>query len=367
MMLAERAHRAASAGSTGACCRPASSSRSSPACCLPAPAEILRRRLPQRRGEMTAMARPIRGASGSAPPRAPDASAATIRDVARQAAVSIGTVSKALNNARQPAAGDARQGASRVAGELGFRPNDLAQSLHRGQSFTVGLISNDSFGRFTLPIMEASSSASPTAASRVFMCNATDDPARERQHIDQLLGKRVDGLVVTARRADRRAPIERPRSARAGRLRLLAGRRPRRASASCPTTKAGRRSRPSISPARPPPHRPCHRPRALRGRAPPPRRLAQGGSPGRPRRAGRLLPARHLVGGLGPRGRAQLFARPLPRRPTRSSAATTRSPAASPTRCASAASPCPRTSRSSASTIGTSWRRRRGRRSPAST
>ena len=37
------------------------------------------------------------------------------------------------------------------------------------------------------------------------MCNATDDPERERQHLDQLLGKRVDGLVVTARRADQRA------------------------------------------------------------------------------------------------------------------------------------------------------------------
>ena len=39
------------------------------------------------------------------------------------------------------------------------------------------------------------------------MCNATDDPARERQHLDQLLGKRIDGLVVTARRADRRPAI----------------------------------------------------------------------------------------------------------------------------------------------------------------
>ena len=39
------------------------------------------------------------------------------------------------------------------------------------------------------------------------MCNATDDPARERQHLDQLLRKRIDGLVVTARRADTRPPI----------------------------------------------------------------------------------------------------------------------------------------------------------------
>jgi LacI family transcriptional regulator len=38
----------------------------------------------------------------------------------------------------------------------------------------------------------------------VFMCNAADDPERERRHVEQLLGKRVDGLVFTSRRADRR-------------------------------------------------------------------------------------------------------------------------------------------------------------------
>ena len=96
-----------------------------------------------------------------------------------------------------------------VAKELGFRPNDLAQSLHRGQSFTVGLISNDSFGRFTMPIMEALEECLADSRIAVFMCNATDDPARERQHLDQLLGKRVDGIVVTARRADRRADARR--------------------------------------------------------------------------------------------------------------------------------------------------------------
>jgi hypothetical protein len=44
----------------------------------------------------------------------------------------------------------------------------------------------------------------------VFMCNATDDPAREAHHVEQLMGKRVDGIIVTARRADRRARLESP-------------------------------------------------------------------------------------------------------------------------------------------------------------
>jgi LacI family transcriptional regulator len=44
----------------------------------------------------------------------------------------------------------------------------------------------------------------------VFMCNATDDPMREARHVESLIGKRVDGIVVTGRRADRRPKLEVP-------------------------------------------------------------------------------------------------------------------------------------------------------------
>ena len=150
--------------------------------------------------------------------------APTIRDVARIAGVSIGTASKALNaggRLRQ----ETRDTVLRVAREIGYRPNDLAQSLHRAKSRTIGIISNDSFGRFTFPIVEALEERLADEGIAVFMCNATDDPARERQHLDQLLGKRVDGLVVTARRADRRPPIGPFAHGFAGGLRLQPGRR----------------------------------------------------------------------------------------------------------------------------------------------
>ncbi|MGD1039176.1 MAG: LacI family DNA-binding transcriptional regulator [Roseiarcus sp.] len=130
-----------------------------------------------------------------------------MHDVARRAKVSIGTVSKALNNKgrlRQ----ETRERIIAAAQDLGFRPNDLAQSLHRARSMTVGILSTDSFGRFTFPIVEALERRLSDQGIAIFMCNATDDPSRERRHINQLLGKRVDGLVVTARRADRREPIE---------------------------------------------------------------------------------------------------------------------------------------------------------------
>jgi LacI family transcriptional regulator len=131
----------------------------------------------------------------------------TIRDLARLAGVSIGTASKALNaNGRLSA--ETRAKVLKVAKDIGYRPNGLAQSLHRARSMTVGILSNDSFGRFTFPIVEALERRLFDRGIAVFMCNATDDPLRERRHIEQLLSKRIDGLVVTARRADRREPVE---------------------------------------------------------------------------------------------------------------------------------------------------------------
>ena len=127
----------------------------------------------------------------------------TIHDVAKAAGVSISTVSKALNKGTRIS--DAmRERVSAVARDMGFRPNDLAQALHRGQSMTVGLVSNDNFGRFTMPILEGLESVLMEQGMAVFMCNATDSPDREARHLEQLMGKQVDGLVFTARRADHR-------------------------------------------------------------------------------------------------------------------------------------------------------------------
>ena len=134
---------------------------------------------------------------------------ATIRDVARLAKVSIGTVSKALNDSGKLKP-ETRARVIAEAKKLGFRPNDLALSLHRGHSLTVGVITTDSFGRFTMPIVEGLEAQLSDGGISVFLCNATDDREREARHVESLLGKRVDGIVVTARRSDRRPALQVP-------------------------------------------------------------------------------------------------------------------------------------------------------------
>ncbi|MBI3514014.1 MAG: LacI family DNA-binding transcriptional regulator [Proteobacteria bacterium] len=132
---------------------------------------------------------------------------ATIWDVAHAAGVSVGTVSKALNGRGQLRA-ETREAVRTTAARLGFRPNDLAQSLLRKRSFTIGLISTDRYGRFSIPVLEGIEDALEAARISVFLCSASDDPARERQHIDSLLAKRVDGIIVTGRRTDARTAID---------------------------------------------------------------------------------------------------------------------------------------------------------------
>ena len=120
--------------------------------------------------------------------------------------MSIGTVSKVLNNAGQLSE-DTRARVRAAATELGFRPNDLAQSLHRKRSFTVGLISSDHFGRFSLPLLEGIEDALDPARVAVFVCKPTDDREHECLHVESLLAKQVDGIIVTSRRTDPRPPI----------------------------------------------------------------------------------------------------------------------------------------------------------------
>ncbi len=131
----------------------------------------------------------------------------TIHDVARDAGVSVGTVSKALNNQGQLRP-DTRARVRATAAILGFRPNDLAQSLHRKRSFTVGIITSDRFGRFSIPLLEGIEDALDPARIAVFLCKPTDDPELERRHVESLLAKRVDGIIVTSRRTDPRRPLE---------------------------------------------------------------------------------------------------------------------------------------------------------------
>ncbi|MBT0773729.1 LacI family DNA-binding transcriptional regulator [Kineosporia sp. J2-2] len=131
---------------------------------------------------------------------------AGIADVAARAGVSVGTASKALNgrgNLRE----ETRARVRAAAQELEFAPSTVARSLLTGRTFTVGVITTDSYGRFSIPIMRGTEDALGQGEMLAFLCDSRDDPIREQHHLKRLLERRVDGIIVAGRRTDARQPI----------------------------------------------------------------------------------------------------------------------------------------------------------------
>lgn len=133
---------------------------------------------------------------------------ATVADVGRRAGVSPGTVSKALNGSGQLRP-ETRDRVLQAAEELGFAPNLLARSLSAGRTYTVGILTSDSFGRFTIPVMLGAENALGAGQISVLLCDGRGDPIREQHYLRTLLARRVDGLIVTGRSSNSRPSLGR--------------------------------------------------------------------------------------------------------------------------------------------------------------
>ncbi len=130
----------------------------------------------------------------------------TVNDVAARAGVSAGTVSKALNG-RGQLRPETRRRVVAAAEELGFHVNMLARNLIEGRTYTVGVLTTDSFGRFTIPVMLGAEDALGAGQISVLLCDGRGDRIRELHYLRTLLARRVDGIIVTGRTYDPRPSL----------------------------------------------------------------------------------------------------------------------------------------------------------------
>ena len=134
--------------------------------------------------------------------------ASTLADVARLAGVSISTASKALNG-RSHVRAETRSRVIDAAERLSFSPNSLARGLLAGRTGTVGLLTSDLVGRFGIPILMGAEDAFGAGRVNGFLCDARGDTIREQHHVQALLSRRVDGLIVVGHRTDPRRSLGR--------------------------------------------------------------------------------------------------------------------------------------------------------------
>lgn len=121
----------------------------------------------------------------------------TINDVAAAAGVSRATASRALSNYGRIAE-ETVDRVRKAAEQLGYRPNQVAQAMRAGKTKTIGLViiadfTNAFFDRVTKSIVDSAKSA----GYQVLIANTDENIEVERQAVENMLEKQVDGIILT--------------------------------------------------------------------------------------------------------------------------------------------------------------------------
>ena len=147
----------------------------------------------------------------------------TIRDVAREAGVSVTLVSFVMNAKRDkdgkldcPVNAETAKRVLRVAQELGYRRNFAAASLRSGKSNTIAVIPNDISNKFFAGISRQIEDAAHKLGYTVFFASSEESAEHLSAAIDAVTAHNVDGIIVapvtrqkiSIRRTTRVRPLE---------------------------------------------------------------------------------------------------------------------------------------------------------------
>jgi LacI family transcriptional regulator len=108
----------------------------------------------------------------------------------------LGTASRIING-QKSVSDDMRIRVERAIGDLGFKPNALAQSMRRGDTQTIGVVIRD----ITIPALaefvKAAQDTLHKAGYTLLVASSEDQPQRELELLTAFSCKRVDGLIMT--------------------------------------------------------------------------------------------------------------------------------------------------------------------------
>lgn len=125
----------------------------------------------------------------------------SITDVAREAKVSVTTVSHVLSSHR-PVAAATRVRVLDVIDRLGYRPNELARSMRKQRTQTMGLIVPDITNPFFPAVARGMLDVLTPAGYVGILCDTNGERSTEQAIIDQMVTRRVDAMAIASGHPD---------------------------------------------------------------------------------------------------------------------------------------------------------------------
>ncbi|GGJ43322.1 LacI family DNA-binding transcriptional regulator [Deinococcus roseus] len=126
----------------------------------------------------------------------------TMQDVANVAGVSLKTVSRVVNNEPNVESATAARVQAAIQ-EMGFRRNEIARSLRPGQTTsTLGLVTEDISNPFYSSLARGIEEVARGRGCLVIAGSSEEDALREKELVNTLLQRSVDGLLVVPAAGD---------------------------------------------------------------------------------------------------------------------------------------------------------------------
>lgn len=120
--------------------------------------------------------------------------AVTIADVAREANVSISTISRVMNNSKTVSP-ELKEHVFKVIEKTGYRPNVLARGLITKQTHTIGLVVSDIANSVIATIAKGINSVCQEKGYTVVVCETNGKAEREIELLNKMAEHRIDGMI----------------------------------------------------------------------------------------------------------------------------------------------------------------------------
>lgn len=120
---------------------------------------------------------------------------ATLKDVARESGLSVGTVSRILNN-RGYINEQTREKVYEVMKQLNYQPNEMARSLSKQKSNTIGLIVPHIMHPYFAKMISCIESAAYKNGFKILLFNSKGKEEREDEYIEMCKSARVAGIIL---------------------------------------------------------------------------------------------------------------------------------------------------------------------------
>lgn len=117
-----------------------------------------------------------------------------IKDVAKEANVSMTTVSRVINN-NYPVKSETRKRVEKAIKKLNFSPNILARSLVNQNTKTIGVITPSINNLFFPTVIKGIESVLRKNEYSIYLCDTDDKSEEEINYIKSLIGRQVDGII----------------------------------------------------------------------------------------------------------------------------------------------------------------------------